>query len=93
MIRLDHKDRNGNARGPVRRVLNVPLDYRAVTRERDDLVVTLYPNGLLGFRPLRRRREVTLSIGAAYVCALKQEAERARKERGTLRKGKKGTGV
>lgn len=47
------------------------------------IVVTLYPSGLLGLRPERRRREETLDAAAAWQFAVRTRvaAERAAKRK------------
>jgi hypothetical protein len=73
--------------------LRKPVRRRAAQCVRDaghwrEIVVTLYPSGLIGLRPAGTRREETLSIEAAYYGALKsrvlmeQIARRARHQRG-----------
>lgn len=68
---------------------------KSVTRRTDDriqwpggskrLVVTLYPNGLIGLRPEKTRREETIPVTHCYSIALKarvlaeREAKRAKR--------------
>jgi hypothetical protein len=47
-----------------------------------ELVITLYPGGLIGLREHRRRRELHIAAGALYARLLAAEA-RARQEKKT----------
>ena len=68
----------------IQRETPILLDNRAEARARDQVVVTLYPNGTLGFRKKRCRREYVLSLAAAYRLAIEVEvrAEKAKKKAG-----------
>lgn len=55
------------------------------------IVVTLYPNGVIGLRESRRRREYTLGVGALYVQAVAAQARLDRIEKKKKRKAKHGT--
>lgn len=50
------------------------LDPRLGRREAGTVSVTLYPDNTIGFRKLKRRREVRLPLSAVYSIALKAEA-------------------
>ena len=50
----------------VSRRTTILLDNRERARDRDRITVTLYPNGTIGFRALRARREVRTTLAAAY---------------------------
>ena len=65
----------------VRRTTTILLDNRAKARVHDEIVVSLYPNREIGFRPKGRRKEVRLPLAAVYAIALKEQADAARKER------------
>lgn len=56
---------------PVRR--RVSLEIRNAPAQ--EIVVTLYPNGMIGFRKTRKRTEVVTSLSAAYWLAWKAAAE------------------
>jgi len=60
---------------PIRRKTNVTC---AQSRP---LVITLYPEGTIGFREAGRRKEFLLPIQAAYVMAVRAEVESRRRER------------
>lgn len=47
----------------------------------DEIVVTLYPGGVIGLRELRRRKEYRLDAGVLYVAAMVKEAAVARAEK------------
>ncbi len=70
--------------------LEKPVTRRSNERVRDAgksrrIVVTLYPNGLIGLRPERTRREETVPIDVIWLQAVKARvlAERAAKRRRT----------
>ena len=72
-----------NLQKPLRRgvLSNVPYGVNP------KIVVTLYPNGIIGLREARRRREYSLGIGTLYVQAVAAQArldaiERRRKKKG-----------
>ena len=64
---------------PVRRSVG------GVERGRD-VILTLYPGGVLGFRIKRHKREWTLPVASAYRMAVERELDLARAEKS---KGKK----
>jgi hypothetical protein len=70
---------------PLRRgiVSNVPHGVNP------KIIVTLYPNGVIGLREARRRREYTLGVGALYVSAVAAQArlDRIEKRRARRRGG------
>lgn len=49
--------------------------------KRRELVITLYPNGTIGLRPVRTRQEETVTIEAIYDLAVKQRVAQKRAER------------
>ena len=51
------------------------LDPKLGPKEAGAVTVTLYPNGDIGFRKLRRREEVRVTLSAVYSLALKAEAK------------------
>ncbi len=71
---------------PVRRTTTIMLDNRAMPRPEDEVTVTLYPAGLIGFRPKRSRKEYTLPFETVYRQAIRAEvqSERVRK---TVKRG------
>ena len=66
---------------PIRRRTTLVTDHRARARERDQYVVSLYPDGTIGFRRSRCRREVVVPLAAVYILAERSAAEEARKKR------------
>ena len=54
-------------------------------REAGPVTVTLYPDGTIGFRKLKRRKEVRLPLSNVYSMALKAEARLIINERKALR--------
>lgn len=52
------------------------------------LVVTLYPNGLIGLRPEKTRREEVIPVTHCYSIALKSRLLREREEKQAKRKAK-----
>jgi hypothetical protein len=46
-----------------------------------EVVITLYPGGVIGLREARRRKEVQLNAATLYVNALLAEARAARKRK------------
>jgi len=63
-----------------------PLKRRTDARVQDQgsrrLIVTLYPDGCIGLRPERTRREETVSLSACWQMAVRQRVayERAQKK-------------
>jgi hypothetical protein len=53
------------------RWVNLPLDNRIQARNRDKISVTLYPDGFIGFRPWKCRKEYQLPLVVAYQQAIK----------------------
>lgn len=51
------------------------LDPRLGRREAGTVTVTLYPNAEIGFRKLKRRKEIRLPLAVVYAMALKAEAK------------------
>lgn len=43
------------------------------------LIVTIYPGGIIGLRENRRRKEYQLDCGTLYVAAIRAELRRGRK--------------
>jgi hypothetical protein len=66
-------------RKPIRRSVG------GIERGRD-VILTLYPNGVLGFRVKRHKREWTLPVISAYRLAVQREVDL---EQATKRKGRK----
>lgn len=54
--------------------------------KRRNLIVTLYPGGVIGLRPSKTRREEVLSVEAAYDLAVKQRVAKERVEKKKARK-------
>lgn len=54
---------------------------RMASLERVDLVVTLYPGGVIGLRQKRCRKEYTLPLMAVYKQAILADQERVKAER------------
>lgn len=53
------------------------------------IVVTLYPNGIIGLRESKRRREYTLGVGTLYVQAVAAQARLDQIERRKARKSQR----
>jgi len=68
---------------PIRRRSNENVRCAGKPRA---LVVSLYPNGLIGIRPAGTRREETTSIEATYHRAIKERVLREATERKAARK-------
>jgi len=66
---------------PVRRVITILLDYRERALPRDEYTVTLYPDGTIGFRAKRRRKEHTVTLAECLKLAYLKEDEAKRKEK------------
>lgn len=67
---------------------------RAVRREvsgvlREDLIVTLYPGGVVGIRAKRTRREYQLPLATIYHLAIDAELDRTRQEKALARRAGK----
>lgn len=56
---------------PVLRTVYIITDNRDKPRPRDKVYVTLYPSGVIGFRPWRRKTEYVLPLQAAYRLAVR----------------------
>ena len=54
-----------------------------------DLIVTLYPNGVLGMRPWMTRREEYISLGACYDKAVKNRVLQERRVKLEAKKARK----
>lgn len=67
---------------PVRRTTHANVPY-GVTPQ---IVVTLYPGGIIGLREQRHRREYTLGIGTLYVQAMLAQTRIERAERKKMKK-------
>lgn len=63
-----------NLEKPIRRRTTLLLDNRTRGRRVDQVVVTLYPNGTIGFRPARRRREYIITLSHCYAAAIRAAA-------------------
>lgn len=71
-------------RTPVKR--SVSLIPRGGTGNHLDVVVTLYPGGVIGLRDKGRRKEYTLPLTTVYYQAAEAEAKRIIAERKAKRK-------
>lgn len=72
--------------------LNKPVTRRSEETVREAgklrrIVVTLYPNGTIGLRPEKTRREEILPIEAVYITALKARVASERATSGKKRRG------
>ena len=67
-------------KAPVRRVTPIVTDHRLRPRESDRVTVTLYPNGVIGFRAYRCRLEYTLPLSRAYAMAADAHRKEAQKK-------------
>jgi hypothetical protein len=62
---------------PVRRKLSARVPHGV----RPTIVVSIYPQGLIGLRELGRRREYLVDVGALYVREVITSVNAARRER------------
>jgi hypothetical protein len=67
-------------------LLSKPVTRQTDTSIRDgakrrNLVVTLYPGGVIGLRPSKTRREELLTLEAAYALAIRQRVAKERAEK------------
>jgi hypothetical protein len=67
-------------------MLTKPVKRQTETLVRDgakrrNLVVTLYPGGVIGLRPSKTRREELLTLEAAYALAVRQRVAKERAEK------------
>lgn len=65
-------------RKPVKRVTGAIVPEQGKPR---NIVVTLYPPNVIGFRAAGRRKELTLTLEACYIMAARADAEVTRKAR------------
>jgi hypothetical protein len=70
----------------VSRRVTLFLDNRLSVRNRDQITVTLHPDGTIGFRAYKCRREVRLPLIVAYKQAIKAEAQEELRQRQAERK-------
>ena len=56
--------------------------------KRRELVITLYPGGVIGLRPSKTRHEEILTVEAAYDLAVKQRVTRERAEKKAQRRAR-----
>jgi len=73
---------------PVARKATILLDSRAKARPIDEVVVTLYPNGTIGFRAARTRKTFTLPLATCYRLAIEAQVKADKAEKAKARKGK-----
>lgn len=52
------------------------------------IVVTVYPAGIIGFRELGRRKEYQLDVGVLYVSAIRNEVAKKKAEKKKKRSGR-----
>lgn len=72
---------------PVRRESNETVRDGSKTRA---LIITIYPDGLLGLRPKGTRREEFYPIEAVYSIAVKARVAAQRAEKNKIKKAKRG---
>jgi hypothetical protein len=58
----------------VSRRVTLFLDNRITVRDKDKITVTLHPDGSIGFRAHKCRREYRLPLSVAYRMAIQAEA-------------------
>jgi hypothetical protein len=68
---------------PVRRVARNVIHTHGI---RPDVVVTLYPGGVLGLREHGRRKEYSIPLDAVLTLAIRREVEETRRLKGTTRR-------
>ena len=59
----------------ISRRVTLLLDNRIAVRNRDKITVTLHPDGTIGFKGFKCRREYRLPLVVAYAMAIKHEAQ------------------
>jgi hypothetical protein len=67
---------------PVTRRATLITDNRVKARTVDRVAVTLYPDGSIGFRAYRRRREYVLPLGTIYLLAMREHERQAKAGKG-----------
>jgi hypothetical protein len=74
---------------PISRRVRIVLDNRADARNIDDWVLTVYPDGIIGFRQYRCRKEYTVSVSRLLIDAIladelkiRKVSKKSRKRRG-----------
>lgn len=75
-------------RKAVRREVQVLTDSRLRARERDQVIVTLYPNGTIGLRAKRTRREYTLALATVYTLAIRAHVDNEKREKAKAKREK-----
>ena len=65
------------------------LDNRVKARPCDTVTITLYPGGIIGFRPARGRTEYRLPLASAYRSAIRCEVEEEKRLKRASKKAKK----
>lgn len=77
---------------PIRRKTKILLDNRIEARPKDQIIVSLYPTGQIGFRQLRARREYRVDLATVYRFAVREieYAEAKAKPKRKSRKIKRG---
>jgi len=75
---------------PVRRTTELLLDNRIQARDRDRIIVTLYPDLTIGFKQYKRRREYHLPLAVCYKLAILEHGKEERRRKALERKIKKG---
>ncbi len=70
---------------PTRRVVRAQVPFGC----NPDIIITLYPSGVIGLREARRRREYVVGVGSIYQNAVLAAARAEAVERKKARKMKK----
>lgn len=70
---------------PLRRGITSNVPYGVNPK----IIVTLYPNGIIGLREARRRKEYALSVGTLYVQAVTAQARLERIAKRAARKNRR----
>lgn len=74
---------------PVTRRAVILTDHRVRARDCDEVSVTLHPNGTIGFRAKRGRKEYTLPLATAYKLAIQAQAAADKAEKAKARRAKR----
>lgn len=71
---------------PVKRKTNTMIRDRGRLRQ---IMITIYPNGTIGLRPMGTRQEEVLTMESCYSLAVKQRVAKERIEKLAAKKAKK----
>lgn len=72
---------------PVRRETTLLLDNRLAVRDKDRIIVTLYPDQTIGFRQYRSRREYRLPLTTCYRMAILANSQTGKRVKDKINRG------